>query len=150
MYGRQRTIDFTMINVRLITLLVLALGWPGCVYLPLPAKVVWGGRVQQSDLTFVKAGFTTRSEMVERFGMPDKSYAKPPVSVYWWLERTGYYAYGVPGPYIGWAGDGGEVNRTGLLLILFDEDDHVRKVQVRYAPRSGVTEDFVAKWISTD
>src|ERR1051325_1147707 len=124
--------------LRVTTLVIVCFASQGCVYLPLPAKVVWGRRIQQTEVTFVKVGATTRSQIAERLGAPDKVYTNPPVSVYWWLERTGYWVYGVPSE-VGWMGDGGELNRTGLLLILFGADGCVKKTEIRYAPRTGVT-----------
>jgi len=130
-------------------LAVLALSSQGCIYLPLPARVTVGKKLQPSDIDFVKVGDTTRFQIVERFGGPDKLYVTPPVSVYWWMENTGFWGFVVPiGPGLDVVGD--ERSRTGVLLILFGQDDYVKKVELRYAPRSGVTQDFIEKWASTE
>jgi hypothetical protein len=130
----------------LCTLLVLMLGSNGCV-LPLPRKVEFGRKIESSDISLVKVGVTTRSEIAASFGVPDRVFDKPPVSVYWWWERVGVYFIGEP--FFG-LGQADSIHRTGLLLVLFDDEGQVRKVQICYAPRSGVTEQFISKWISAE
>lgn len=130
---------------KLGALSMLCISIQGCLYMPLPAKLTWGTRVPLKEIEFIQAGVTPMSDIVERFGKPDREFPEPHVAVYWWVERTGVWA--VMGPCYG-VGGADTIERTGLFLIGYGSDGLVKKVELRRAPRQGVTENFITAWSS--
>lgn len=74
----------------------------GCIILPLPEHgLSWGkGRIDDSDLEFVKAGVTTREDLLLNLGEPEVVLSDGDVFVYSWGVTSGFFLVLYAGRYI--------------------------------------------------
>src|SRR3954470_16153150 len=86
-------------------LLCLLLTGAGCVIIPVPEReVVQGRQFKTEDTEFLKAGVTTRQEVLGKFGEPTIDFKSHRVFAYSWYMLNGYLAWFIGNGYSGGGG----------------------------------------------
>ncbi len=106
-------------------ILVLAglaiLGASGCVPLPEHGLLAGRGKIEEADIAFLKAGVTTREEVVLRFGEPDIVLCDQQILAYSWTVSIGLY---------GARYSGGEIPRDHIFMLEFDAGGRLRRAEM--------------------
>jgi outer membrane protein assembly factor BamE (lipoprotein component of BamABCDE complex) len=120
----------------------------GCVVLPIPTdedKVLEGRPVSEFQQSFIRPGETTREDVLRHLGQPYIIWEDARVYVYRWDMRQGIFVWVVFGSRdIG--GDAHDVPKHYLLLVQFDGDNVVSRVERTTRPLSRSATDFLMDW----
>ncbi|MFO7684794.1 MAG: hypothetical protein R6V60_01770 [Desulfobacterales bacterium] len=123
----------------------------GCIIVPIPTKegkVLSGKPVAEEQLAFLPPESSTKRDVLERLGSPTVIWEDARVFVYSWEIRQAIVAWAVGG--YGRAAAGlSEVPKHYLVLIQFDETDHVRRIDRTVCPMSRTYSDFLKDWVRT-
>lgn len=119
----------------------------GCIAIPVPTEdaVLSGRPVTEEQLAFIKAGETTKKELVDRLGQPQIIWEPAQVYVYEWDVRAGVLIWAVGGGYSGAAGVTDLLERN-VFLIEFDDSDYVRRFEKSERPIFQSYGDFLREW----
>jgi hypothetical protein len=112
----KRAIELSCIAIILLTL-------AGCVYIPASGhQVLQGKRIEDQETPFIKAGVTSRTEVIQKLGEPSFEMAKPHIIGYSWEEVEGYMPWLVGG---GYSVIGGVVTLPAPhnFFVAFDRED---------------------------
>ena|ERR1039458_1831091 len=135
-----------------LVLFLLACLCQGCIAVPLPAsgkKASCGTRISQEETRFIRAGQTTRDEIIARFGEPFANCEEPEAIAYNWVVVSGYWYWlaGTGGP--GLVPGRSEIERNEVLLVQFDREGRVKRFALRHLPGGQAVVDFLSKWAAT-
>lgn len=132
-------------------LICLCLWLGGCVMVPVPMsedKVLAGKQVTEEQIAILTPRVTTRQEVAERLGNPRVIWEDARVYVYNWQMRQGilFWAWGAY-----YTGDFGmtDIPKHYLLLIQFDEQDRVRRVDRTVCPLHRSYADCLKEWVES-
>jgi outer membrane protein assembly factor BamE (lipoprotein component of BamABCDE complex) len=129
-------------------LLCISLWSGGCVMVPVPTsedKILTGKQVTEEQLVFLTAGVTTKQEILERLGNPRVIWEDARVYVYNWQMRQGILFWAWGAYYTGGFGMT-DIPRHYLLLIQFDEQDRVQRVDRTVCPLHRSYADCLREW----
>ena len=92
----------------------------GCFYIPYHAHI---HRVpDEKTLASIKEGITSKEEIIMMLGEPDRVRKNEKLFLYWWQEEHGF---------VGGYGGGDTVMSTQSLHIEFDENNIVKKFEMK-------------------
>lgn len=135
-----------------IWLICITLILSGCVIIPIPtteSKVLAGKPVAENQLSFLTRNITTKQEVTERLGSPDVIWEDKRVFVYNWDMRQGILFWAV-GAHVTGAFGTEDIPKHYLLLIQFDEQDRVHRVERTVRPLHKSYADFLREWSAAD
>lgn len=121
----------------------------GCVMVPIPTKenkVLAGKPVSEEQLAFLIPKITTKQEVIARLGNPNVIWEDARVFVYNWEMRQGILFWAVGAYYSGGAGLK-DIPKHYLLLIQFDEQDHIQRFERAVRPLTQSYIDFLQEWL---
>ena len=103
---------------------------PGClaVPIPVPERTVAGSQVTPAMTAPIQPGVTTRSEVIQLLGEPALDLPAHRIIAYRWEALIGYVPWVMGYGYSG-RGGVGETHASYLLLVAFDANDRVVKVE---------------------
>jgi outer membrane protein assembly factor BamE (lipoprotein component of BamABCDE complex) len=107
----------------------VALVCPGC-FIPTPEHYEdfqTRGAVDQDVVGFLKAGNSTREEILLAFGEPDYCWARDQKALYHWKMTWAYWAIVSPGG----GGVSGSAMRSYVLLLEFDTAGILKKFEIK-------------------
>ncbi|HSD95039.1 MAG TPA: hypothetical protein VLA94_06390 [Syntrophales bacterium] len=111
-------------------------------------KVLAGKQVTEEQIAILTPRVTTRQEVAERLGNPRVIWEDARVYVYNWQMRQGilFWAWGAY-----YTGDFGmtDIPKHYLLLIQFDEQDRVRRVDRTVCPLHRSYADCLKEWVES-
>lgn len=113
-------IDFALCRIALFRVALLAslIGLPGCM-IPYPNHEVYeGAEVTAESLSWLRAGETTRTEVVKKLGTPDIDFVDQRVIAYAWSGQSGGVLLVAPN-----GGSSVPIRMRRALLIRFDTDN---------------------------
>jgi hypothetical protein len=122
----------------------------GCpVILPLGGSDI-GRRVSKDQLTFVRPGTTSKTEVIAQLGEPNVIWENERVLAYNWDVIRSKYLVGVLGP--GSSPPYGTVeNRTHCILFFrFDPEDRVERFELTRRPSTVSYGEHLRKWVRQD
>jgi hypothetical protein len=134
--------------IRLTMVLLVFLGC-GCAPFAYPTahKVVAGKKFEPADIAWVSPGQTTRAEIEARFGAASKEDRSQGFAAYWWLTETGKQGWILFAAQYS-SGAIEETYRNDAWLIAYDENNRVRHDKIQKLPRSGITPQFIKRFVA--
>lgn len=133
----------------ILLLFCLSLWIASCVMVPIPTKenkVLAGKPVSEEQLAFLIPKITTKQEVIARLGNPNVIWEDARVFVYNWEMRQGILFWAVGAYYSGGAGLK-DIPKHYLLLIQFDELDHIQRFERAVRPLTQSYIDFLQEWL---
>ena len=130
-------------------LLCVTLLLNSCVLLPIPtdeSKVLAGKPITEEQLTLMIPKVTTQQEVIAQLGNPNIIWEDAHVFVYNWEMRQGVLFWMVGAYYTG-AGGMTDIPKHYLLLIQFDEHEHVQRITRAVRPLTMSYIDFLEEWL---
>jgi len=119
----------------------------GCILLPIPTGDAIPGEGRDftsEELSFIRPGITTKGEVVERLADPDVIWVEERIFAYNWRTRWGIIIGVVAGPpFVG--GDNIGVKDI-VLLIRFDSNDRVERIEVTHRSSFDSYGEHLEKW----
>jgi hypothetical protein len=130
----------------LLALLAVA-GLPACIAIPIPVDHT-RGRAVDPQKTPIEIGVTTRDEIIARAGEPDALWEEKRIIAYSW-EHANWAVVGAVsgglGPALFFQGD---FVHHRMLLIQFDNSDHVVRAEWVERPGEKSYGVFLREWAS--
>lgn len=122
----------------LMVLCLLLIG--GCIILPVGHGTFIGKEIRDTDLAFMRVGFTTKSEVVENLGK-GLFWEEHNILAYYWAKESTF----------GWAAVGGTSGKKTfredyVLYVQFDSNDRVKRFQ-RLPQAKDVKTVDVKEWV---
>jgi outer membrane protein assembly factor BamE (lipoprotein component of BamABCDE complex) len=93
--------------------------------------------IDEEKIAFMKTGITGKEEILLRLGEPEYMWGDEKYFVYHWRVTRGYLIWAG-----GYAGGMSSLTRDYVLLVQFDQDDHLS----RYEIQSERFSDEVKRW----
>jgi len=122
---------------------VIAISLAGCV--PIPRDHVEGREIDPNAVTLIKAGITTRQEVIAQLGEPTAIWEQERVLVYSWDRVNWTVIWFIPAGYTGQAG-AINIYSKEMLLIQVDETDRVKRAESVVKPMSVSFGEFLRDW----
>lgn len=118
----------------------------GCIYIPYPRHKVIHRAPDEQTLSSIKEGVTSKEDILMMLGEPDRVMEKEKFFQYWWQEEPGEVALLAPA-YVPI-----QVRNTYLLHIYFDENNIVRKFEIKqkdssYNPLASLPEPYAGNYL---
>lgn len=124
----------------------------GCLAIPIPQGsrniVTYGKKIEETQLSFVVPGQTTKVEVIEKMGQPNLMLDDLGVMAYGWKMLAAYVPYVIPLP----AGNFGveKLDHQCLLLMSYDDRGVINRYEiVRYSLVESSTktiEELTRQW----
>ena len=113
---------------------------PWRVIIPLPEHGLLAGRgkIEESDIAFLKVGVTTRGEVLLRFGEPDGVLLDQRILAYSWAVSVGVVAVG---------SGGGDIWKYYLFMVEFDEEGRLKREEINSNRTWQNLEAMLEEWI---
>lgn len=120
--------------------LIILLLTEGCIMIPTP----WvKGKYTQEDLSGFTAGLSTKDDVLNKFGPPDIIWETERVYVYRWNRKWGvtfFYIFLFP------VFDFERIDTDEALLVLFDQEDRVVRIEQATRSTGDSFGKFLTKW----
>jgi outer membrane protein assembly factor BamE (lipoprotein component of BamABCDE complex) len=114
--------SMSMKKVLISAVISIPLFCAGCLYIPNLSHDSGHRALDEKTLSSIKEGVTSKEDILMMLGEPDRVMEKERLFQYWWLEVCGYVVV---------LRDVSTVERTHSLLIYFDKNNVVRKVEIK-------------------
>lgn len=119
----------------------------GCIVLPIPHEetVLYGNRVESTQLQTFQPGFTTRADVEEMLGPPEVFWLDQRIAYYRWDVSTWSVLFAACGGYT-CAGGFNDLQDTELLLFQYDEASLLQRFEIRSCENLGSVGKELKKW----
>jgi hypothetical protein len=125
-------------TIVLAVLLAAVLPVVGCIYFP----TFWTkDKYTQKDLTGFTANISTKDDVFKKFGQPNIVWETEGIYVYKWQKLQGILFVGA-----GYQGDFAAVQTDKAMFIQFDQDDHVKRIELAAKKSFESYGDFLMRW----
>lgn len=113
----------------------------GCMIIPTPESGLLAGRgkIEKADIAFLKAGVTTREEVLLRFGEPDAVLQDQRILAYCWAVSVGYIII---------HNAGAEIPKYYLFLLEFDDKGLLKRAEISASGWETI-ESRLDKWVKS-
>jgi len=131
---------------RLIATVLIGMSASGCIAIPVGERVVSGHAISVQEISFIKPGMTTKTQVLARLDDPSTAWEDERVLVYDWEEATVWFRVMASRT----SGAAGLVDfpiQQWLLLIEFDETDRVTRLERTVRPFNESYGEFLKRWV---
>jgi hypothetical protein len=125
-----------------VILIAAAFNLSGCIIIPTPWEKE---KFTAEDVSHVTPRLSTKDDVVQKFGLPDIIWETERVYVYRWERIRAVLFVGGGGT----QGAFGTLSTDEAVLVLFDETDHVVRIEKLAKPQLGESYgDFLRHWLN--
>jgi outer membrane protein assembly factor BamE (lipoprotein component of BamABCDE complex) len=119
----------------------------GCITIPTSEnKVLSGEKITDKQLVFIEQGITSKSDIIDKLGLPDIHLIDKNIFAYDWQTRQAIMIWVLPGGAAGAA----DIPKNYVLLIRFDVEDIVRNHAITKRSLLESYGDHLMEWIQED
>lgn len=119
----------------------------GCITIPTSEnKVLSGEKITDKELVFIEQGITSKSDIIDKLGLPDIHLIDKNIFAYDWQTRQAIMIWVLPGGSAGAA----DIPKNYVLLIRFDVEDIVRNHAITKRSLLESYGDHLMEWIQED